>query len=145
MPEKKGDQGGKVDDEAKKASKDGKAEVEKAEKDKKKENVVAAPKLPKQANYLFDKEHTMVHIFNKAAPVWTAKYREEKLYAHLSTSGSFGADLLARKFRMFKVSVRFSVRMVIENVLRTVDEDTCKAWAVTEVIEKGSGGWDKVC
>ncbi len=45
---------------------------------------------------------------------------------------------------MFKVSVNFTPRMIIENVLRTVD-NSCKAWAVTEAIERGAGGWDKVC
>ena len=48
-------------------------------KDDKKGNPYAPPKLPEGANYLFDKENMMVHIFNKAAPVWSEKYRNRTL------------------------------------------------------------------
>jgi hypothetical protein len=44
---------------------------------------------------------------------------------------------------MFKVSVNFTVRMVIENVLRGKGGDA-KEWAVSEVFEHGCGGWYKV-
>ncbi|KAK5168614.1 uncharacterized protein LTR77_005923 [Saxophila tyrrhenica] len=101
-------------------------EIEVKEKKKQERAPVARlPKLEKHTNYLFDKEHTMVHVFNKAAPVWMEKYRKERL-----------------KFRMFKVSVNFTVKMIIENVLRTAG-DSCNAWAVSEAYERGGGGWDK--
>ena len=29
---------------------------------------------------MFDKDHTMLHIFTKAGQVWKKKYRKEKLY-----------------------------------------------------------------
>ena len=45
---------------------------------------------------------------------------------------------------MFKVSVNFTVKMVIENVLRA-EGDACKGWAATEAIEIGGGQWAKVC
>ena len=53
----------------------------KKEEEKKPGNLYAPPALPHGANYMFDKgeNHTMLHIFNKAAPVWTEKYRNEKL------------------------------------------------------------------
>lgn len=44
---------------------------------------------------------------------------------------------------MFKVSVNFTVKMVIENVLRKVGDD-CKGWAITEAVELGGGAWAKV-
>jgi hypothetical protein len=44
---------------------------------------------------------------------------------------------------MFKVSVNFTVRMVIENVLRGKGGDS-KDWVVSEVFEHGCGGWYKV-
>ena len=48
-----------------------------------------------------------------------------------------------RKFKMFKVSVNFTVKMVIENVLRE-EGDACKGWAATEAVELGGGKWSKV-
>ena len=45
---------------------------------------------------------------------------------------------------MFKVSVNFTVKMVIENVRRTTESDACKGWAVTEAVEIGGGNWAKV-
>lgn len=48
-------------------------------------------------------------------------------------------------FRQFKVSTSLAVQHVINNVLRANgDEEKCKDWAVTEVIEQGSGRWVKV-
>jgi hypothetical protein len=44
---------------------------------------------------------------------------------------------------MFKVSVNFTVKMVIENVLRKTGDD-CKGWAATEAVELGGGNWAKV-
>lgn len=55
-------------------------EIVEVKKKKKQHNEAAPPKLVKHGNYMYDKAHTMVHIFNKAAPVWTDKYRKEKLY-----------------------------------------------------------------
>ena len=43
---------------------------------------------------------------------------------------------------MFKVSANFTVKMVIENVLRKTGDD-CKAWAATEAVELGGGNWAK--
>ena len=51
----------------------------KKEEHKKKENPWAPPEHPHGANYLFDSEHTMLHIFQKAAPIWTEKYRGQEL------------------------------------------------------------------
>ena len=52
----------------------------KEEEKEKKGNSYAPPKMPNGANYMFDRHHTMVHVFNKAAAVWEEKYRKEKLY-----------------------------------------------------------------
>ena len=43
----------------------------------KKENPYAPPKMPEGCNYMFDKEHTMLHIFNKTHAVWEEKYKKE--------------------------------------------------------------------
>ena len=51
--------------------------------------------------------------------------------------------LRCRRFKMFKVSVNFTVKMVIENVLRA-EGDACKGWAATEAVEMGGGKWAKV-
>lgn len=69
------------DDETEEEAETGKekAEGKGQEKTKKKENVAAPSKLPKHANYMFDQEHTMIHVFSKAAPIWTDKYRKENL------------------------------------------------------------------
>lgn len=59
-----------------------KAKDEKAaetEEEKKVENPNAPPKLDEGVNYMFDKEHTMLHIFNKAAPIWEEKYQKQEL------------------------------------------------------------------
>ena len=47
------------------------------------------------------------------------------------------------KFKMFKVSVNFTVKMVIQQTINKTGED-CKDWAVTEAVERGDGQWDKV-
>lgn len=52
-------------------------------------------------------------------------------------------DTWYRRFRIFRVSTRYTVRMIIENVLRTKDEEECTKWAASEAFEKGDGGWDK--
>ena len=44
---------------------------------------------------------------------------------------------------MFKCSVNFTVKMVIENVIHKEGDD-CKGWAVTEAVERGAGEWNKV-
>jgi hypothetical protein len=44
---------------------------------------------------------------------------------------------------MFRVSINFTVKMIIENILKKKGDD-CKGWAATEVIERGGGGWEKV-
>jgi len=46
---------------------------------KKKPNPWAPPKLEPGINYMFDVEHTSIHIFKKAAPIWTEKYRGQTL------------------------------------------------------------------
>lgn len=69
----------------------------------------------------------MLHIFSKAAPIWEGdKYKGQKL-----------------AFKMFKVSTAFTVRNVVERVLRK-DVGGCEGWGVTEVVERGDGGWGKV-
>ena len=62
--------------EKKEDKEDKKCEEKKVEK---RVNPWAPPKLPVGANYLFDGDHTMVHIFKKAAPIWTEKYRTQQL------------------------------------------------------------------
>lgn len=53
-----------------------------------------------------------------------------------------------REFKVFKVSVHFTVKMVVENVLRKSRDadvlEVCKGWAVTETVEGGNGTWEKV-
>lgn len=44
---------------------------------------------------------------------------------------------------MFKVSVNFTVKMIIENISHKGGDDL-KEWAVTEVCERGGGIWLKV-
>ena len=44
---------------------------------------------------------------------------------------------------MFKVSVNFTVKMIIEHTIQKGGDD-CKGWAATEVVERGAGIWDKV-
>lgn len=61
---------------AKEEEKEQKAEEKKEEKIK---NPDAPPKLDEGVNYMFDKGHTMLHIFNKAAPIWEEKYQKQEL------------------------------------------------------------------
>ncbi|KAF2174015.1 hypothetical protein M409DRAFT_62200 [Zasmidium cellare ATCC 36951] len=77
-------------------------------------------------NYMHAPAHTFLHIFNKAAPVWEAKYRTESL-----------------AFKIFKVSTQFTVREVVERVLRGKPKEGGGKWAVTEVVEGGGGVWRK--
>ena len=60
--------------------KDKNEEKNEEKKKKKQENLWAPPKLPDGANYMFDGEHTTIHIFRKAAAIWTEKYRGQELY-----------------------------------------------------------------
>lgn len=74
------------------------------------------------------KEHTTLHIFNKAAPVWEEKYEGKKM-----------------AFKMFKVTTKFTVKDVIERVLRKGEDGKgCEGWGVTECHEQGEGCWKKV-
>ena len=60
-----------------------KQEDKKKTEQKKNGNPYAAPSLADGVNYLFDdkKNHTMIHVFNRAGPVWNKeKYRNKKLY-----------------------------------------------------------------
>ena len=43
---------------------------------KRKENPATPPKMPEGANYMFDREHTMLHIFGNTHPVWEPKYKD---------------------------------------------------------------------
>ena len=52
-------------------------------------------------------------------------------------------DGLDSGFKIFKVSVNFTVKMVIEQTLKKSGDD-CKGWAATEAVERGDGQWDKV-
>ena len=114
---------------------------------KKKTNLHQPPKLPAGVGYLFDKEsnHTMLHVFSKAAPIWKDKYTKESLCVS-PASIQLWPSLTSRrrKFKKFKVSVNFTVKMVIENVIQK-DGEGCKSWAITEAIEDGDGTWRKVC
>jgi hypothetical protein len=82
--EKSDGDGGKKgeDDEGKKAEAKNEAESKGEKKAVEKGNAYAPPKLGKGANYMFDPQSTWIHVFNKAAPVWTQKYRNEQLYDH---------------------------------------------------------------
>ncbi|EME42018.1 hypothetical protein DOTSEDRAFT_133466 [Dothistroma septosporum NZE10] len=90
-------------------------------------NSYAPPSIRPGVNYLFpDKtQHTMLHVFNKTSKLWT----DEK-YAKT-----------AQKFKIFKVATHFSVGNIIERVRQ--GKENAAGWAVTEVVEKGSGGWAK--
>jgi hypothetical protein len=46
-----------------------------AKKKEKKENPCAPPKMPDGCNYMYDKSHTILHIFCKTHPVWEDKYK----------------------------------------------------------------------
>lgn len=75
----------------------------------------------------------MLHIFNKAAPIW-----EEKFHGK------------AYDFKIFKVAVGFSVKDVVDRVMmRKKGEEEkhggCKGWGITEVVEVGDGRFVKVC
>ena len=47
-------------------------------------------------------------------------------------------------FKMFKVTTKFTVKDVIERVLRKEDGKGCEGWGVTECHEQGEGSWKKV-
>lgn len=49
----------------------------------------------------------------------------------------------SRAFKIFKVSVNFTVKMVIEQTLKKSGDD-CEGWAATEAVERGDGQWEKV-
>lgn len=51
----------------------------KQDEEQKVENPDAPPKLDEGMNYMFDNGHTMLHIFNKAAPIWEEKYHKQEL------------------------------------------------------------------
>jgi hypothetical protein len=93
------------------------------------ETTYGAPTLRPGINYLYPekKEHTMLHIFSKASPIWEEKYAK-----------------CGQGFKMFKVSIAFTVKNVVERVTRKQAGDECKGWAATEVVERGGGGWEKV-
>ncbi|KXT00850.1 hypothetical protein AC578_966 [Pseudocercospora eumusae] len=89
----------------------------------------APPSLRPGINYLFasPNNHTILHIFSKAAPIWEEKYHGQNL-----------------NFKMFKVATSFRVKTVIERILKkTEEQEECKDWAVTEVVEGGCGVWRK--
>lgn len=52
-------------------------EKKKEEKCKKKKNYYAPPSMPPHCNYMFDNEHTILHIFNRTSEVWKEKYKNE--------------------------------------------------------------------
>lgn len=74
---------------------------------------------------MFPREHTMLHVFNKAAPVWEDKYKGQGL-----------------AFKMFKVATSFSVGAVVERVLKKEPKGD-EGWCLTEAIEVGDGQWVK--
>ncbi|CZT14322.1 uncharacterized protein RCC_00299 [Ramularia collo-cygni] len=83
------------------------------------------PTLRPGENYMFPPEHTLLHVFNKAAPIWNSKYHGQGL-----------------AFKMFKVATSFTVANVIERVLKKKG-DECAGWCATEVVEQGEGCWAK--
>lgn len=89
----------------------------------------SAPSVRPGVNYMYAPTHTKLHIFNKAAPVWDEKYKNQAL-----------------GFKVFKVSTQFAVGEVIERVLKGKPEtvEGSPKWAATEVVEAGSGEWLKV-
>ncbi|USW56394.1 hypothetical protein Slin15195_G097130 [Septoria linicola] len=93
------------------------------------------PTLRPGVNYLFPSksQHTILHIFNKASPIWEKKYEGKEM-----------------EFKMFKVGVKFTVREIVEKVLRkkagVKDKDGNEElgkWCVTECHEQGGGVWKK--
>lgn len=90
---------------------------------------ISCPTIRPGVSYMFPRraEHTLLHIFNKAAPVWTEKYVNQPL-----------------SFKIFKVATGFTVRNVVEKVLKKAGAEDCAAWAVSEVVERGGGVWAKV-
>jgi cleavage and polyadenylation specificity factor subunit 2 len=80
-------------------------------------------------NYMFAPTHTMLHVFNKGAPIWEDKYKGQGL-----------------AFKIFKVSTAFCVGEVIERVMGAKGDEAkekCKDWQCTEVHEAGDGKWMK--
>jgi hypothetical protein len=67
--------------------KDDKKDEKKDESKKKetKENPAAPPKMPQGCNYMYDKNHTMLHIFCKTHPVWESKYNDTPKYEESRT------------------------------------------------------------
>lgn len=53
------------------------AEERPKKKKGKKENYYAPPKLPDHCNYMFDREHTILNIFNKTHQVWEDKCKDQ--------------------------------------------------------------------
>ncbi|KJX92739.1 hypothetical protein TI39_contig5829g00010 [Zymoseptoria brevis] len=87
----------------------------------------APPALAPGVNYMFPPAHTMLHVFNKGAPIWEDKYKGQGL-----------------AFKIFKVSTQYTVKEVVERVMAASDDkDKCKDWACTEVVECGDGRWIK--
>ncbi|KAF2720082.1 hypothetical protein K431DRAFT_249878 [Polychaeton citri CBS 116435] len=85
-------------------------------------NTFSPPSIRSGANYLFHRDHTELHIFTKAAEIWSEKYQGQQL-----------------EYKEFKVATNFTVKNVIE---RIVARDADKAeWAASEVIEMGGGEW----
>lgn len=68
----------KKEDEKKDEEKKAEEKTEKKE-EAKVENPDAPPKLDEGVNYMFHTGHTMLHIFNKAAPIWEEKYHQQEL------------------------------------------------------------------
>lgn len=88
-------------------------------------NMSSSPSLRPGENYMFPPQHTILHIFNKASPIWEPKYAGQGL-----------------AFKMFKVATSFTVGQVIERVIKK-DAEGCVGWSVTEVVECGEGVWKK--
>ncbi|GAB7360473.1 hypothetical protein MBLNU230_g8425t1 [Neophaeotheca triangularis] len=93
-----------------------------------KTNSLAPPSLREGTNYMFPPTHTMLHIFNKAAPIWEPHYQNQNL-----------------DFKIFKVGTNFSVEDVIERVRGVGGDEAgrekCEGWAAVEVVEVGDGRW----
>ncbi|KAK4614243.1 Cleavage and polyadenylation specificity factor subunit 2 [Fulvia fulva] len=89
-------------------------------------NSYAPPTIRPGVNYLFPEktQHTMLHVFAKTSKLWEDKYKGT-----------------VQKFKIFKASTNFPVAEIMERVRG--GKEKCEGWAVTEVVEAGSGGWKK--
>lgn len=92
-------------------------------------NTYRAPTIRPGVNYMYPSRssHTMLHIFNRTTLLWSAPADPATTHA----------------FKIFRVSVLFTVKNVIERVRKDSSGEKCVGWAATEVVEAGNGKWRK--